>query len=293
MIPEKENNPQENNPQEIKPQEYKKSRTPDFCDLEQPNKCNNNWMLKIDDKKFISELSIPGTHDSCARNGFLAECQSWSIEDQLNAGIRYFDLRFRRVDNYFCIHHGFIYEHINFSDVLKKIELYFKDFPSEGVIMRVKEEYDADNPTDSFVKMFKNYCKSFPDLLLLKKEIPTMKEMRSKVWVLQDGYELGSKSWDSLAIQDHYDFKFNKNLDKKKEEIKNHMSKANESSQKELFANHCSAKGEYFKEPHLVAKEINKVISEDGVKLKKIGIIIFDFPGEEVIKFIIDKNYLE
>lgn len=48
------------------------------------------------------EMSIPGTHDSCARTNHTAyadKCQNWSITEQLNNGIRFLDLRLNYNNN--------------------------------------------------------------------------------------------------------------------------------------------------------------------------------------------------
>lgn len=268
-----------------------KHRTSDYCDEDHPNVFNPTWMKNISDEKLISELSIPGTHDSCARFGTIfAECQAWTIDDQLKAGLRYFDLRCRRVLDIFCIHHGIMYQHIHFGDVLNLIEPFLKQNPSEGVIMRVKEEYDPDKPTDSFENIFMKYVNAFPNLFLLVNKIPTMSELRGKIWVLQDGKQLNSYNWNFLNIQDDYDLGYFTKLDKKKQEIRDQQVRANSGSSNTLYANHCSATGILFQEPLFVAKETNQIIFE-GKDLKKIGITIFDFPGEGVIKFVIDKNF--
>lgn len=64
-----------------------------------------NWMSKIDGTRLISDINIPGTHDSATRSveciqGLFdvvgkayAKCQDLSIREQLDAGIRYLDLR--------------------------------------------------------------------------------------------------------------------------------------------------------------------------------------------------------
>ena len=59
-----------------------------------------NWMRAVPDHINISELSIPGTHDSCARHnghslGF-AKCQDLGLREQLDKGIRFIDIRVKR-----------------------------------------------------------------------------------------------------------------------------------------------------------------------------------------------------
>ena len=81
---------------------------------------NKNWMKNIPDSTKIYLMTIPGTHNSCALYGtFLAQCQSWSINYQLNAGIRYFDLRLRLNENKLQLQHGPIEQKIEFSEVIK------------------------------------------------------------------------------------------------------------------------------------------------------------------------------
>lgn len=78
---------------------------------------NANWMFKIPDSRPVSALSIPGTHDSLAIiGGSLTECQENygesgnSLTRQLEAGIRFFDVRVRvNTGNTFTIHHGAVY----------------------------------------------------------------------------------------------------------------------------------------------------------------------------------------
>lgn len=67
-----------------------------------------NWMKSFDDTVWITKLNLPGTHDSCSSGKILdlssdvfergfeedfVTTQSWTIPEQLNAGIRVLDLR--------------------------------------------------------------------------------------------------------------------------------------------------------------------------------------------------------
>src|SRR5687767_170537 len=69
----------------------------------------NTWMGALYDNVLVSQISIPGTHDSGARfEPFpgTAKCQNLTISQQLDAGIRFLDIRNRHIDNAFAIHHG-------------------------------------------------------------------------------------------------------------------------------------------------------------------------------------------
>lgn len=84
-------------------------------------------MKTLDDNKFISDIAIPGTHDSLALHGGpAAKCQAWSLVDQLKAGIRYFDLRVSGDD--LKVVHGPISQHTTFSDAFNTIKEFLSDF---------------------------------------------------------------------------------------------------------------------------------------------------------------------
>ena len=59
----------------------------------------SNWITPLDDDIYVSQLSIPGTHDSGTYycEGFLGStsgrCQQLTIPEQLKMGIRFFDIR--------------------------------------------------------------------------------------------------------------------------------------------------------------------------------------------------------
>ncbi len=70
------------------------------------NQKQNSWLSWIYDGTPVTQLSIPGTHDSstygCRWDQFcdITKCQSWNLEHQLQSGIRYFDLRVQFSSNW-------------------------------------------------------------------------------------------------------------------------------------------------------------------------------------------------
>ncbi|RYD20361.1 MAG: phosphatidylinositol-specific phospholipase C domain-containing protein [Verrucomicrobiaceae bacterium] len=144
----------------------------------------NNWMNSVDGARRLSDLSIPGTHDSGARFepvGGTAKCQDLTLGDQLNAGVRFLDIRCRHIDNGFTIHHGQVYQNINFGDVLNATIGFLNANPSETVIMSVKEEHTPSNNTRSFEATFDSYVAQNPSKWLLGSGIPTLTESRGKI----------------------------------------------------------------------------------------------------------------
>ena len=73
------------------------------------------WMGKLGGRELLSELSIPGTHDTMTGNkhsgnnckGFVGRCcvcQDMTLKEQLDSGIRFVDMRLKHHDNTFTLH---------------------------------------------------------------------------------------------------------------------------------------------------------------------------------------------
>ncbi len=112
---------------------------------------NISWMSNIDDLKSLTEITIPGTHDSGTSNGHdvvsdpYTKTQYLSIFDQLLTGIRFFDIRcIKKSNGRFDIYHGVIkISYLNFHDVLNQCKDFLKVYPWEVILMSIKNEDDA------------------------------------------------------------------------------------------------------------------------------------------------------
>ncbi|MFM5081519.1 hypothetical protein ACEUBN_09275 [Aeromonas veronii] len=88
---------------------------------------NKSWMKRLSDHERIDSISIPGTHDSAALyGGDIVETQSASITEQLNAGIRFLDIRLKHISNVFAIHHGPFFQKQFFGDVLNQVTCFYR-----------------------------------------------------------------------------------------------------------------------------------------------------------------------
>lgn len=144
----------------------------------------NNWMTPLDGALPLSQFSIPGTHDSGARFepiGGTAKCQNLTLAEQLSAGVRFLDIRCRHIDNAFTIHHGQVYQNINFNNVLDDTIGFLNANPGETVIMSVKEEHTPSNNTRSFEQTFDAYVAQNPSKWLLGDSIPSLTAARGKI----------------------------------------------------------------------------------------------------------------
>ena len=57
---------------------------------------SESWMARLGDDVLISDISIPGAHDSATQYvqlAFFSKCQSLSVGEQLRDGCRYLDIR--------------------------------------------------------------------------------------------------------------------------------------------------------------------------------------------------------
>ena len=191
-----------------------------------------NWMKDLSDSAKVTEISIPGTHDSgtCHTYGDIepqtsfTACQQYYIREQLAAGARFFDIRMgidgvSELDPYIN-HGGTVCETENGLTLqLSQVISYFRRFldanPSEFVIMLASHSGgDTKNQANSLHK----YIEQYPDLFYIQKDntIPTVGELRGKIYLMHrlnlegTGYgetDLGVNlsSWGSYdyATSDH------------------------------------------------------------------------------------------
>ncbi|KAJ4387181.1 hypothetical protein N0V93_007770 [Gnomoniopsis smithogilvyi] len=202
---------------------------------------NPDWMSRIPDNVNLNSLSIPGTHDTLTYDlvdNTVFQCQNHNLKTQLHAGLRYLDIRGRLVYNaslgadqepVIGIYHGHVSTGYDFQDVLETVFAFLAENPSEGIIMRVKEEgaplpvgspsevWESGTYNTTFEEAFNYYRLINPDTFpgcekhLLtpwpRKEerlVPTMGEMRGRVLVLYE-FETASATygipWTSPHIE--------------------------------------------------------------------------------------------
>ena len=153
----------------------------------------NQWMSYLRDDVSVGRLSVPGSHESCARYGIdYGICQTLDVYPQLCYGARFLDIRCRVVgpddDRSFAIHHGAWYQQLMFGDVLRQCGDFFDDFPSETIFMRVKQEYS--NASDAeFKQVFDDRYLS--ELFYMDSWVPNLGDVRGKVILLADVAGLG------------------------------------------------------------------------------------------------------
>ena len=99
------------------------------------------WLKEIDDNTPLRDVDLPGSHDTMALYsiGDLAgQCQTLSLNDQLNLGVRFLDIRLKEDHNSLKVVHGFVDERATFTDVNKTVISFLEKHPSEFIIMSIK-----------------------------------------------------------------------------------------------------------------------------------------------------------
>lgn len=166
----------------------------------------SNWMSAIRGETNITEITVPGTHDSCARKfkqsyvDFIAKCQSLNITEQLNAGVRFLDVRCEVDSSTHSVKtvHGsvdcwngndYYYLDFLFQDVYNWLDAH----PTESVFLMIKED-DGNVGAPTFTSAIYEYIHGYGqnkyfygedydyhDYWYLDKTVPTLNEVRGKI----------------------------------------------------------------------------------------------------------------
>ena len=181
----------------------------------------NNWLSLIDNDVYVSQLSIPGTHDAATVNCGLSQgrTQLFSIAKQLDMGIRAFDLRptvegddigiewpfemkrLLEAKSLGNIFHGVIDTKVTMGEVFSAFDSYLTKNPSEFVIVIMRNEsYDryigngtewyqgaADVPREGYYTYMREFLETNAVYKTRKIEFKpnlTVGEMRGKILII-------------------------------------------------------------------------------------------------------------
>ncbi|MBW3621846.1 MAG: phosphatidylinositol-specific phospholipase C domain-containing protein [Armatimonadetes bacterium] len=287
---------------------------------------HEDWMSWLPDTIRLTELSIPGTHDSGSfYGGDAVQTQSLRLPTQLKAGIRAWDIRCRHIEDRFAIHHGSIYQKAMFGDVLEQAAQFLRDHPRETILMRVKREYNDSDNTRTFAATFKWYRDQTTYGQYIWKpptdggweasqQVPKLGDVRGKIVILQnfsgdldgDGNadEVFGPVWGNSDIQDEWDLDTVWELDSKWNDVRDHLDKTSNGDPSRMYVNFLSASSEnggvY---PYTVARgssdhekqfwgvnhhAIHYLVEAN---VKRTGLMMMDFPGAGLIDVIIAHNF--
>ena len=261
-----------------------------------------NWMSNLDDNVSLRNINMPGSHDTMALYSIAdlaGQCQSLSLHDQLNLGVRFLDIRLKEDHDKLKAIHGFIDQKVSFETITKTIEEFIEKNPNEFIIMSVKEEADPSNSEISFENALKSYLKS--DIYLKDTELPSkLGDVRGKVMLLSryENSTIGVPAYagwadstsftlpNDIYVQDTYKII---SAEQKQDEIVKCFDEAGHA----LKINFLSAyRTDTFPPSYAVsaAADINPWINEEINKYNDRNIVLYDFVTEENMDYFFGGN---
>ncbi len=114
-----------------------------------------SWMglLDIGPDDTLASITIPGTHDSATWNGnVFDQCQSWTLLQQLEEGIRWFDLRLNVKGSDMEIYHANTPQGVLLAkDILPVIKSFLLEYNTETIILCINQEGGVSPNFDSLL----------------------------------------------------------------------------------------------------------------------------------------------
>ncbi len=179
-----------------------------------------DWMASLSDDLLLTQVSIPGSHDTMAigtslQNHLYSQTQAMDLPTQLASGLRVFDIRAYQQNDLFQDNHGKINLGKSFQDTLNDIDAFLDQHPGEFVLMRFGScGYSGSGNTLSFEQAFAKYYDKDSHFWIPPVstnnlwQYPSLHNIRGKIVILQD-FDAGATygiPYASLFAQDNYAF---------------------------------------------------------------------------------------
>ncbi|MDC7280206.1 phosphatidylinositol-specific phospholipase C domain-containing protein [Butyrivibrio fibrisolvens] len=289
-----------------------------------------NWMEKLSDDVYISQITIPGAHNSASQNvalGYVMRCQDTSIAQQLENGYRYLDFRVAIEEtedgDKLKLVHDFASCHIDgnlfsdflyFDDAVADVYKFLQKHSTETVIINIKIE-DEDYSTADIQKLLLEQVKSNKDYWYTENEIPTLGEARGRIvlgtrfndevasditglnmiWDEQDNRVPADIPYE-LYVNSGYRFwvqdRYKYTVEDKYEAVVDGLENC-EADETTMFLNFVSTAGDgKVGHPKGYAKALNTLLMEYELKSEtSYGVIIVDFGTADLARHIYYSNF--
>ena len=187
-----------------------------------------SWMGELNDGLPLSAVTIPGTHDSAAFTyswPFVAT-QNMNIAEQLNAGIRYFDLRCGVRSDIVEMVHGQAYLGLRLEEVLQAMYDWLAQHETEGLVVQIKRDRNENNSTMEFAHAIASIIRKKSPRWRTSNTTPSVGELRGRIQLFRRfygpslyAYGIDVSRWEDnprdpftiytshgtqITIQDHY-----------------------------------------------------------------------------------------
>nr|XP_031361353.1 uncharacterized protein LOC116183893 [Lonchura striata domestica] len=267
-------------------------RSAAFDCVPQPAACCPDWMAELPDTLPLSHLSIPGTHDSLSLfGGRRLRCQSWGLEAQLAAGIRFLDVRCKLSRGELRIYHLCTFQRASLRGVLRRTLHFLRAHPSEAVLMRIKEELPIFSRPGFAAQLHRCLLEEGQGCVWCREEVPTLGQVRGKIVVLEAlAREVLGIPYEQLSISDAWNVL---SLERKWARVWRHLEKAAGGDPTTMYLTFCSGNG-LFTCPEEVARFVNprccQHLQRRGGQPMRWGVVIMDFPGSGLLRLIVESN---
>ncbi|ESZ89734.1 hypothetical protein SBOR_9884 [Sclerotinia borealis F-4128] len=212
----------------------------------------SSWMSDLKDETPLAALSLPGTHNSPAYHAALpsVRCQAVSVEDQLNNGIRFLDIRVQPQDPKNPAAEGLILVHSAFPvsltgnkyfrDLVNRVNTFLDANPTETVIISLKREGVGKATDQQLSQILNHHYTQDSARWFTGNRIPALGEVRGKIVVIRrfglddslkgendgTGLYIDAESWPDncadgvctsgeIRVQDFYEVAESTNIEKK------------------------------------------------------------------------------
>ncbi|KAI4151606.1 MAG: hypothetical protein LQ340_003414 [Diploschistes diacapsis] len=223
------------------------------------------WMKSLRDDTPLALLSIPGTHNSPTHYRAMpsVRCQAVSIKDQLQNGIRFFDVRVQPESakdetkpTLYLVHSAFsvcLGPSKHLKDFLDDLEGFLDENSSETVLLSLKREGTGSATDEHLSRILKQHYADRSDKWFTEPRVPTLGEARKKIILIRRFKlhenlrgEWGGRGWGidasvwadntpcaptangEIFVQDFYEVLESQNIEKKISYVEEHMAKAAE-----------------------------------------------------------------
>lgn len=289
-----------------------------------------DWMSYLPDDKYLSEITIPGTHNSCARNvvlGYAMRCQNTDVSEQLENGFRYLDFRIALEEtdessDIVMVHKlakchvsgSFFSNYLYFDDVMKDVFSFLKEHPSETIIVNIKIEDDAHSVAE-IQSLLLDKIKQNNDFWYTDSEIPTMGQARGKavlctrfedanatgttglnmIWAEQDNTTPADIPYELYVVDDYrlwVQDRYKYSVEDKYGAVVDGLENC-EADANTVFLNFVSTSGDGpVGHPYGYAKTLNGLLLEYNLKPNtSYGTIILDFGDANLARHIYYSNF--
>ena len=163
-------------------------------DPDKPQVAATNWMTLLDDNTKVALLTIPGTHDAATSTcSAMGKCQTLTIPQQLECGVRAFDLRPTMDNNSTLgnIYHSILDTGVSMGDAMEYFDSFLKAHPGEGIIVIMRYESErqilGSIAEDNYKTAMKNFLwdsRIYQSRMAAFNKSMTMKDLRGKILII-------------------------------------------------------------------------------------------------------------